>query len=104
VYRAAGGGLQWPVEASGVRLARLGIECTPKPPRRPLLPPSQVGSLFCSALYFAATSGVCLIRSGAAGFSKVTTFAKNKKKLYFRSFLSYMVAPPFCIPMFLSLA
>jgi hypothetical protein len=32
--------------------------------------------MFCR-LYFAATSGVCLIRSGAAGFSKETTFAKE---------------------------
>ena len=32
--------------------------------------------MFCR-LYFAATSGVCLLRSGAAGFSKETTFAKE---------------------------
>jgi hypothetical protein len=30
---------------------------------------SQFSVLFCR-LYFAATSGVCLIRSGAAGFQK----------------------------------
>ena len=35
--------------------------------------------LFCR-LYFAATSGVCLIRSGAAGFQKKPTFAKTKKQ------------------------
>ena len=29
---------------------------------------------------------------------------QTNKKLYFRSFLSYMVAPPFLIPMFPSLA
>jgi hypothetical protein len=51
----------------------------PKPPRRPLLPPISSGFsvLFCR-LYFAATSNVCLIRSGAAGFSKETTFAKHQ--------------------------
>jgi hypothetical protein len=42
-------------------------------------------SRFCSVLpaaglYFAATSGVCLIRSGAAGFSKETTFATTTTK------------------------
>jgi hypothetical protein len=39
-----------------------------------------LGSLFCSAgwrLYFAATSGVCLIRSGAAGFQMKLQSQKN---------------------------
>ena len=35
--------------------------------------------MFCR-LYFAATSGVCLMRSGAADFSKETTFANKNKK------------------------
>ena len=38
----------------------------PKPPRRPLLPPSQVGSLFCSAgciFVLLVVTGVCLIPS-----------------------------------------
>jgi len=56
----------------------------PMPQAAPLVAPfsappisSGFSVLFCR-LCFAATSGVCLIRSGAAGFSKEATFAKKK--------------------------
>jgi hypothetical protein len=42
--------------------------------------------LFCR-LYLAATSGVCLIRSGAAGFQKKTTFAQRSPLYQVRLYL-----------------
>jgi hypothetical protein len=41
-------------------------------------------------LYFAATSGVCLIRSGAAGFQKKLQSQKKRRRVL------RLVSPLFC--------
>jgi len=70
---------EWLTSSQGHTKKNLHPPTPPKPPRRPLSSP-HLKWVLCSVLgrlYFAATSGVCLIRSGAAGFQKKLHSQKN---------------------------